>query len=186
MGMITRCRPQHDRHGRYGKRGIRVCKRWRDSFENFLADMGPRPLGMRGKRPAYSLGRIDNDGPYNLKNCRWETWEQQQRNRSSNHIVTAFGRTMTIQDWAEEKGINKTSLRERIVAGWEPEVAMTKPMRQELIVVAFGRTQTLRTWSLEKGMNPTTVWCRIQRGWSSERALSEPANYMPNRRPHRR
>lgn len=73
---IQRCTNRKNPSWRnYGGRGISVCDRWLDSFENFLADMGKRPAG------EYSLGRRDNDGDYTPENCRWETNAQQSRNR---------------------------------------------------------------------------------------------------------
>ena len=76
IAMKTRCNnPNHRHFDNYGGRGIRVCERWVRSFENFLADMGPRPSLQ------YSLDRIDSEGGYEPGNCRWATRSEQNRNR---------------------------------------------------------------------------------------------------------
>lgn len=74
--MIQRCHNERDpSYHWYGGRGILVCQDWRQSFEAFYRDMGPRP------DPSLSIDRIDNDGNYGPGNCRWATKSQQNLNR---------------------------------------------------------------------------------------------------------
>lgn len=78
----------------YGGRGISVCKEWSNSFEAFYSDIGPRP-GIE-----FSIERIDNDGNYAPSNCKWATRTEQARNRRSNVVLSAYGVSMTITEWA--------------------------------------------------------------------------------------
>jgi hypothetical protein len=74
--MKTRCtNPNRADWKNYGGRGISVCERWATSFENFLADVGPKPS------PLHTLDRILNDGSYEPGNCRWATRGEQLKNK---------------------------------------------------------------------------------------------------------
>jgi hypothetical protein len=93
----------------YGARGITVCERWANSFENFLADMGKRP-------PGTSIDRIDNDKGYSPDNCRWADRLTQQNNTRLNRWIEHDGRTMTLSQWARELGTTKGVLWARLKA----------------------------------------------------------------------
>lgn len=80
-GMRDRCsRVTSSKFALYGGRGITVCDRWRDSFENFLADIGRRPS------PRHSVDRINVDGNYEPSNCRWATQAEQCQNTRNNKL----------------------------------------------------------------------------------------------------
>lgn len=122
LSMRERCNRKADTHYKnYGGRGITICKRWH-SFANFLADMGERPDGM-------TLDRIDNDGNYERKNCRWATQIEQSRNRRTNIFLELHGRSQILKDWSIELGISSQTIHQRLKRGWTVEDALTKPLR---------------------------------------------------------
>lgn len=95
----TRCyNPNSTGYASYGGRGITVCDRWLESFDNFLADMGPRPAGM-------SIDRKDNDGPYSPENCRWASRIEQARNKRNNVWIEINGERRTLSEWAAHYGV---------------------------------------------------------------------------------
>lgn len=74
--MMDRCyNPRQKDYHNYGGRDIKVCQRWINSRQAFLADMGPKPT------PNHSLDRIDTNGDYEPGNCRWATTMEQVHNR---------------------------------------------------------------------------------------------------------
>ncbi len=109
--MIRRCYdPNATGFHLWGGRGIKVCDRWRHSFANFLADVGPRPEGT----VRHTLDRIDNDRDYEPGNVRWATFPEQARNTRRTVMIEHDGRRACLTDWAESLGISATTLKARI------------------------------------------------------------------------
>jgi len=119
--MISRCLNKKDSgYKNYGGRGIKVCDRWLNSFEEFLSDMGHAPS------PKHSIDRIENDGNYEPGNCRWATWKAQSRNKRSNRFLMINGEAKCIAEWAEIYGIKYNILHRRISRGLPIEEAIKK------------------------------------------------------------
>lgn len=119
--MIVRCKATSgESYDLYSGRGIKVCESWH-SFENFLKDMGERPLGM-------TLDRRDTNGNYEPNNCRWASAKQQARNMRTNKIITYAGQSLCISEWAEVTGINRSTIVGRLRRGWTVEQTFTLPM----------------------------------------------------------
>ena len=121
-GMLARCYNANEvAYVNYGGRGIAVCDRWRNSFEAFYEDMGPRPS------PQHSIDRIDNDGNYEPANCQWATRTQQARNSRQNLLISFRGKTQCLAAWSQEIGILPGTLRSRLFTlGWPVERSMTE------------------------------------------------------------
>ena len=94
-----------------------MCPRWK-SFANFIFDMGSRKAGM-------TIDRIDNDGNYTPKNCRWATRLTQNRNQRKTRMVSFAGKTMSLSEWAEVLGAKRSTLYQRLfVRQWPLEKAL--------------------------------------------------------------
>lgn len=124
-GMRNRCYYRgHNRYENYSGRGIRVCMRWKESFENFYADMGPKPGA------EFSIERMDNDDDYTPDNCCWATPKEQSRNTRRNRMVTHNDETRCLSEWAEIVGIRPNTIWHRInTYGWSVDRALTTPVR---------------------------------------------------------
>lgn len=120
--MIMRCHwTPHISYKYYGARGISVCRRWRESFINFLADMGKRPHGMK-------LDRKNNDGNYEPGNCRWTDISTQNKNHRANKNISFYGTTLCIRDWERLLGFRVGILYARIAKGWDVRTALITPV----------------------------------------------------------
>lgn len=117
--MRRRCyNKNRDDYKHYGGRGIKVCDRWRYSFENFLTDMGIKPTGLTLERKNVNKG-------YSKENCKWATIKEQRRNTTLTTWLMVDGKRMNLQDAAEYLGIKHNTLWNRLKrSGWTPERAV--------------------------------------------------------------
>lgn len=109
----------------YGGRGIAICDRWINSYENFLADMGRAPS------PEHTIDRKDNNGNYEPDNCRWATIEEQQNNRRITFKVEFNGQQIPISVLCRQFGgiVNSNVASWRIRAGWPVLKSVTIPAK---------------------------------------------------------
>lgn len=114
--MNSRCNnPKTPWFSAYGGRGINVLYR---TFDEFFADIGPRPS------PNHSVDRIDVNGHYAPGNCRWATPVEQGNNMRRNVLITYAGKTQTLTEWSREIGVKTNTLQYRLRRGWTVERAI--------------------------------------------------------------
>lgn len=182
VAMIQRCtNPRCERWKVYGGRGIRVCKRWTESFAAFLEDMGERPTSK------HSIERIDNDGNYEPGNCRWATPLEQARNTRRSRFITFKGKTLTMSEWERLYGLRQGILCGRLQNGWTLERALTQRVvsRSDGPITCQGITLTVAGWSERLGMTPESIRWRLK-NWPTEQALTRQRRERRNARKRKR
>lgn len=118
-GMRDRCFSENcKQYNNYGSRGIIVCDRWKNSFENFIADMGEKPS------KGYSVERINNNGNYEPDNCRWATQKEQMANTSRTKWVILNDKKMMFTFAIKQLGVSMGSIYYRINKGMTPQQAI--------------------------------------------------------------
>lgn len=114
----------------YGGKGITICEKWRNSFEEFLLDVGLCPS------VKHSLDRIDGTKGYEPGNVRWVTIEIQQNNRSNNKKINFCGVTKNLSEWARLAHLNPSCLNSRLKY-WSVHEALTTPLKAPKGIYSF-------------------------------------------------
>lgn len=120
-GIKRRTTSMKDQNSKYYiGRGIKMCDRWTNSFENFLEDMGKAPS------PQHTIDRINNNGDYEPGNCRWATHKEQMQNTRFTKWIEFNGERHTQEEWGRITGLGGLTILKRLKRGWTIEEALTK------------------------------------------------------------
>jgi hypothetical protein len=156
--MKERCqRANHKAYNHYGGRGITVCERWQ-TFENFYADMGPRPDGM-------TLERINNDKGYSPENCKWATWIEQRGNTRSTNFIEHNGETKTARQWCAGSQVAPKVFVRRLSQGWTFDEALNGRPKRIRAVRMFdwnGGSYTAKELALIHGISTAVLHSRLR------------------------
>jgi hypothetical protein len=168
-GMLDRCyREATKGFDRYGGRGIRVCKAWRESFEPFFEEVGRRPGA------DYSIDRIDNERGYVPGNVRWATREEQARNKRSNVELEYLGRRQCVRAWEKELGLPHFLVNSRLRRGASVEQALRPVEKRGPKLYRFRMEElSLEAWSRKLNIPFKTLENRARAGMPPELIFSE-------------
>lgn len=122
--MKDRClNPKEKAYKNYGARGITICNRWLESFENFIGDMGLMPT------QTHSLDRIDNNKGYFKENCRWATRKEQSVNKRTSFYIIYKNETKALAEWCDILSLNYSTIHRRLkILKWDINKAFETPI----------------------------------------------------------
>lgn len=168
MSMKRRCyNKKVERYKNYGGRGIKVCAKWRNSFEAFYKHIGKPPT------PKHQIDRINNDDDYKPGNVRWVTLKENCNNtRRTNKLLEYNGIKKTIKQWAKVLTISTVQLNYRL-RHWPIEKALTTPTRQGVLLEYNGIKKTKKQWAEELKITNSQLIRRLKH-WSLHDALTVP------------
>lgn len=117
--MHDRCEnPKNNAFKHYGERGITVCEEW-NYYSKFCAW-----AWNNGYSDDLSLDRIDVNGNYESRNCRWATMKEQANNKRNNKVIEYKGEWLTLAEWSAITSVDKRYISKRLTRGWKPEEAI--------------------------------------------------------------
>jgi hypothetical protein len=170
--MIQRCTNSNDKdYHNYGGRGIKVCDRWLESFQNFYDDMGPKPSSK------HSIDRMDNDGDYCSENCQWVTTKEQANNTRQNRYLISGKEVKTLRQWSIELGRDMHSITRYLDQGknmeWIVNHFRSKMGQTNFHLITFnGETLNRTDWARKLDINYETLRHYIRKGMPGEEALA--------------
>ena len=166
--MIKRCEnPRHKDFPRYGAKGIKVCREWMESFEQFLADMGTAPT------QTHWLGRRDVTAGYFPGNCCWTTQPEQERRRAYCRRVVIDSRSMTAAEAERLPGQpTRNSVLRRAARGFPLNVSAARIDSRSTWLTFNGETLPLPEMAKRFGVPRELLWGRLKAGWLLGRALN--------------
>ncbi len=169
--MKSRCtNPNKPDYQYYGKQGISFCEEWNDyaTFKNWAIN--------NGYADNLSLDRKNGAGNYCPENCRWVTIKEQQNNKKNNHVLEFNNESHTISEWAQILKIDRGLIKDRILAGWTVERALTEPVNPVKKEITFnGETHSWTEWSEITGIPRRILYNRYNdMHWSIEDTLTKP------------
>ena len=174
VDMRARCgRKTHPAYKDYGARGIIVCESWRLDFWAFFEAMGQRPS------PAHSIERINNDGIYEPRNCRWATAEDQANNKRRTRFVETEIGVLPAAKAGRAGLINYNALNVREFKDRKATAGSVRRVSSDrwrmLAVIVDGAEVLLADYVRHRGLDYDLVLARLRYGWDLETATSRPA-----------
>ena len=163
----------------YFKKGIEICSSWMDYnvFKNDMYDSYIDHVNIYGEKET-TIDRINNNLGYLSDNCRWATYQEQARNRSTNITIEYDNKIMCLKDWALELKIKEHTLMARLKNGWSIKETLDIPVKNgqkihHKTIYFNGETKSIKEWGNIMNIKPCTIGIRLKRGWSIERALNK-------------
>lgn len=156
----------------YGGRGIEVCERWLNSFENFYYDMGERPSN------EHSIERVRVNGNYEPNNCIWATIDIQSHNRRNNHRIVVDGISYTITQLETKWGIYRGSIYYYLSIGKSDEwIVDNLSTNNRFFFEVNGQKKKLKHWSIYYAVNYLTLRYRVL---NKKESVIEAINHIKN------
>ena len=165
------CNSNNHAYNLYGGRGITICDEWKNNYSAFK-DWAIN----NGYKDNLTIDRIDVNGNYEPKNCKWATRKEQANNTRTNRYITYNNETHTLAEWSDITGIQRDVIKSRIEKGWNLDDVFSKKVQHSnrRYYTYNGETHNLTEWSKKVNINYATLIKRLKKGLDIEQALTKP------------